>query len=288
MKKVCSWMILVMLVASMMLPVCAEALGRTVTVPRIILFTFYRQVGWGDRVQIGCVDENGGIWAGVGFDSEFKWPYMAEEQLAYLQSGKNLEKIGQMDSSKLFDLKGLVESVPDQGQKAYPVANDAGTEKSYAVQYDREGKASFILLGMSGDDCFENLDPNAQALYKTLRELVPVVMSYSAPMGPGGFQPVPVKVFCKMDSLDFEQVTISAVRSDCEEGNKELMVSDAERDSIIRLMTSGVVTGKANASAVTGGTYTYVFSDKAGNYLGSIELYKGLLVRSDGMYSISE
>ena len=135
MKKAWNWMILVILAAGMMLPICAEALGRTGTVPRIILFTFYRQAGWGDRVQIGCVDENGGIWAGAGFDSTLKWPYKAEEQLAYLQSGKNLEKIGQMDSGKLFDLKGLVESVPDQGQKSYPAANDAGTEKSYAVQY---------------------------------------------------------------------------------------------------------------------------------------------------------
>ncbi|MBO4377839.1 MAG: hypothetical protein J5889_02660 [Clostridia bacterium] len=288
MKKAWNWMILVILAAGMMLPICAEALGRTGTVPRIILFTFYRQAGWGDRVQIGCVDENGGIWAGAGFDSTLKWPYKAEEQLAYLQSGKNLEKIGQMDSGKLFDLKGLVESVPDQGQKSYPAANDAGTEKSYAVQYDREGKASIILLGMSGDDCFENSDSGAQALYRLLRGIIPVVTSYGAPMGPGGFQPVPVSIFCKMENVDFEQVTITAGRSDCEAGYMELTVSDAERESIIHLMTNGFVTGKANASLVTGGTFTFVFSDNAGNYLGSIELYKGLLVRSDGMYSISK
>ena len=288
MKKASAWMILVILVVGMMLPLCAEALDRTATVPRIILFTFYRQMGWGDRVQIGCVDEDGGIWAGIGFDSEFKWPYKTEEQLAYLQSGKNLEKVGQIESSKLFDLKGLVSSVSDFGQKSHPVANDAGTEKSYAVQYGREGTAASILLGMSGDDCFENTDPNAQALYRALRELLPFVTSYGAPMGPYGFQPVPVQTFCNVGSLDFEQVMVSAVRSDCEEGNIELAVSDAERDSLIRLVTNGIVTGKANASAVTGGTYTYVFSDKAGNYLGSIELYKGFLVRSDGMYSISE
>ena len=71
MKKASAWMILVILVVGMMLPICAEALDRTATVPRIILFTFYRQMGWGDRVQIGCVDEDGGIWAGIGFDSEF-------------------------------------------------------------------------------------------------------------------------------------------------------------------------------------------------------------------------
>ena len=105
---------------------------------------------------------------------------------------------------------------------------------------------------------------------------------------PGGFQPVPVSIFCKMENVDFEQVTITAGRSDCEAGYMELTVSDAERESIIHLMTNGFVTGKANASLVTGGTFTFVFSDNAGNYLGSIELYKGLLVRSDGMYSISK
>ena len=288
MKKVWNWMILVILAVGMMLPICAEALGRTAVIPRIILFTYYRQAGWGDRVQIGCVDENGGIWAGTGFDSTLKWPYKADEQLAYLQSGKNLEKIGQIDSGKLFDLKGLVESVPDQGQKSYPAANDAGTEKSYAVQYDREGTASCILLGMSGDDYFENFDSGAQALYRLLREIIPVVTSYGVPMGPVGFQPIPVNVFCKMENVDFEQVTITAGRSDCEAGLMELDVSDTERESIVRLMTNGYVTGKANASCVTGGTYCYSFSDKEGNYLGSIELYKGLLVRSDGMYSISE
>ena len=50
MKKASAWMILVILVVGMMLPICAEALDRTATVPRIILFTFYRQMGWGDRV----------------------------------------------------------------------------------------------------------------------------------------------------------------------------------------------------------------------------------------------
>ena len=40
--------------------------------PRIILYTAYRQVGWGDAVHIGCVDENGGLWAAKGYDSELK------------------------------------------------------------------------------------------------------------------------------------------------------------------------------------------------------------------------
>ena len=29
---------------------------------RIILYTAYRQVGWDDVVQVGCVDEDGRLW----------------------------------------------------------------------------------------------------------------------------------------------------------------------------------------------------------------------------------
>ena len=52
------------------------------------------------------------------------------------------------------------------------------------------------------------------------------------------------------------------------------------------LVLSGLVTGKANASAVTGGTYSFGFYDEDGRWLGGLEMYRGLLVASDGMYYI--
>ena len=48
----------------------------------------------------------------------------------------------------LFDLKSLVYAVEKSDAPSYPAACDAGTERTYAVQYDRDGNAEAILLGM--------------------------------------------------------------------------------------------------------------------------------------------
>ena len=46
------------------------------------------------------------------------------------------------------------------------------------------------------------------------------------------------------------------------------------------------MTGKANATFVTGGTYLFSFFDGEGKDLGSFEVYGDLVVGSDGMYFI--
>ena len=51
-----------------------------------ILFTYYRQIGWGDRVQIAYVDSKGGLWLLKGYDSELQWPARSAEQILYLSS----------------------------------------------------------------------------------------------------------------------------------------------------------------------------------------------------------
>lgn len=254
---------------------------------QIILYTCYRQVGWGDRVQIGCVDADGCLWLLTGYDSTLQWPYETEAQLEYLQAAHGMEPVGQLNPEEVFDLKSLVISTEDQGHASQPAANDAGTESSYAVQYDPEEQAHVILLGMSGDDCFENFDPNAQALYQTLRRLFPQVTCYGGNMGPEGFQPVPIRTFCGMEQLDLDSLTVSAVYMDCEAGPRELIVSEEEHQYLFNLIRHGKVTGKANATLTTGGTTCYDFSDPSGRFLASLELYQGLLVRSDGMYTIT-
>lgn len=254
---------------------------------QIILYTCYRQMGWGDRVQIGCVDTDGCLWLLTGSDSTLKWPYEVSEQLDYLQAAGEMEPVGKLDSGELFDLKSLVFSTEDQGHDSHPAANDAGTERSYAVQYDRDNRPRGILLGMSGDDCFENFDPDAQALYQRLRQLFPQVTSYGGNMGPAGFQPVSVKAFCGLDELDLNSLTVAAAYMDCEAGPQKLNVSEEDRLRLLDFIQNGKVTGKANATQTTGGSTSYSLFDPSGRFLASLELYQGLLVRPDGMYTIA-
>ena len=73
---------------------------------------------------------------------------------------------------------------------------------------------------------------------------------------------------------------------DCEAGPRDLEVTEDEAKQVIGLMKNGAVTGKENALGVTGGVTTLYFTDRSGGALGSITLYNGLLVRSDGMYCL--
>ena len=164
---------------------------------------------------------------------------------------------------------------------------DAGTERSYAVQYDNEEQAHCILLGMSGDDCFENTDPDAQALYLYLRTMFPQVTCYGGDMGPRGFEPVSIRTFCNLEGLDPDHLEITACYVDCETGPLPITLTEEDRLALLDLIRNGVVIGKSNATMVTGGTTSYDLSDPDGNYLTSLEFYEGLLVRSDGMYAIS-
>ena len=286
MKRIMTLVITVLLLTGLLAAGGAEPADASLP-RRILLYTCYRQLGWGDSVQIGCVTDDGRLWLAVGNDSELKWPYPAEEQLEYLQTSDALEQIGQLNSEELFDLKGLILSTEDQGQASQPAANDAGTERSYAVQYDPEDSARCILLGMSGDDRFENTDPNAQALYLFLRRSFPQVVSYGGTMGPAGFQPVSVRAFCGMEAVNLDDLTVSAVSMDCEAGPLPLSISETDRQELLRRIREGTVTGKANATVVTGGTVCYNLLDPSGQFLASLEFYEGLLVRSDGMYTDS-
>ncbi|MBR6090611.1 MAG: hypothetical protein IKP86_11805, partial [Anaerolineaceae bacterium] len=210
----------------LILMICLILTGNTPTraessSTRIILYTYYRQMGWGDRVQIGWVDDSGAVRTLDGHDSALKWPYKPEEQLEYLSEKSELPAASVLKHNDLFSIKSLIYSVEDQGSKSVPAANDAGTEKSFAVRYSKEGDPELILLGMSGDDLFENTDPNAQALYRILRVLFSGVTSYaydSLGMGPQGFIPVPFSEFTGLDEDILSKAEIKGFLSDCEEG----------------------------------------------------------------------
>ena len=99
--------------------------------------------------------------------------------------------------------------------------------------------------------------------------------------------PCSVSEFFSIQEINPETVVITAAEIDCEEGPIETAVTEEDRLWILDLAERGVITGQENGLSVTGGTTVYSFSDAAGNYLGSIELYKGLAVGRDGMYNMS-
>lgn len=271
--------------------VCFFVLAFLISVPgyadkppvRPILYTYYRQLGWGDSVQIGYVDSNGDLWALKGNDSELEWPSGRENQLRYLEEHQ-FEKIGKLDHDDLFDLESLVGVVKKDEGPALPGANDAGTESTYAIQYDRDRNANTVLLGMSGDDVYENLDPNAQGLYLAARRLFPFVTCYGGSIGPVGFIPVSLTSFCHLG--DLHGASVKACYMDCETGPKERDLSTEEQSDIINEIMNSNVTGKVSATDITGGFTDYYFYNE-NEELGHISIYNGKLYHSDGMYSIA-
>ncbi len=252
---------------------------------RIILFTYYRQMGWGDRVQIGWVDDEGAVRLITGNDSRLQWPYKPEEQLEYLSRAEGFTEKEPLKHDEIFSIESLVYSAGDQGSQSIPAANDAGTEKSYAVKYDRDGNPSFILLGMSGDDMFENTDEDAQALYLRLRRFFPEVTSYAyGPMGPQGFTPGPLSEFTVLTEEVIAGAEIHGYLSDCEAGPIPMELSEEDRAKLIRLLRDAKVTGKADCVESTGGFYVYNFLRPEGGWIGGLMLEDGLLKGPEGRY----
>lgn len=278
MKKMAICLILVLLAATV--AACAET-------PRIILYTVYCQAGWGDRLEAGFVDEDGGLWTLSGGASALGWPGDRAGQLAFLRDSGKRVKAGELDYDGLFELKSLIASAEADDGKPVPAACDAGTEASFAVRY-ADDEPEIVRLGMSGDDMYENADPDAQALYLWLRKAFPAVPSWfgTEGMGPAGFRPVSVCEFCGLDPAAVADAQIRGAYNDCEAGPSELEMDEAEIEEVRNRVLNGRVTGKANAMMTTGGTYTFSFYDAEGNYLKGVEFYRGLLVCRDGMYTI--
>ena len=100
-----------------------------------------------------------------------------------------------------------------------------------------------------------------------------------------GDDPVPVWQFCHgvRDGLDTAVITLYT--TDCETGLIPAELFPEDEAWIRNIAVNGVVTGKANDTAVTGGTWVYSFEALGGEHLLSIEMYRGLIVSSRGMYS---
>ena len=97
---------------------------------------------------------------------------------------------------------------------------------------------------------------------------------------------IPVwKFFHAVSADQLETAVISGYTTDCEEGPIPCEMTDEGKEKIRALAMYGVVTGKESDEMVTGGTWLYSFETPDGEYIMSIEMYSGLLVGNDGMYS---
>ncbi len=77
---------------------------------------------------------------------------------------------------------------------------------------------------------------------------------------------------------------ITAYTTDCEAGPAPAEITEEEAEQIRRLAMNGAVTEKASDEMVTGGTWLYSFETPGGKHLLTVEMYKGQIVGSDGMY----
>ncbi len=255
--------------------------------PRIILYTFYTQLGWDDFVEIGSLDEKGMIRTLSGNPSDLGWPSEPEARQEYLRHTEKFSVEGTVKFNKLFSIKSLINCVENQERNPVYAADDAGTEESYAVRYSKDGEPTFILLGISGETKFENTDTNAQALYLLLRQLFPGITDFAYDedrMGPAGFIPVSIADFTGLDPNTVMNAEIVSVYADCEEGNIPREMAEEEKTNLISLIRNGKVTGKADCLMPTGGFSIYYFYDPDGNSIGTIGFEDGLLIADDGRY----
>ena len=103
--------------------------------------------------------------------------------------------------------------------------------------------------------------------------------------GPASGDLVPVWQFCKGRREGLEDAVVTGCTIDCEAGPIPFDVTEEEAADMRQLAINGKITGKANDESLTGGTWVYTFTTPEGEHLLSIEMYRGLIVAVDGMYS---
>ena len=99
------------------------------------------------------------------------------------------------------------------------------------------------------------------------------------------YEEVPVWEFYHGNRDLLETAVITGYAVDCEAGLIPAEMTEDEKEGLRTMALYGVVTGKESDEMVTGGTWVYLFETPEGEYIMSLELYKGLLVGRDGMYA---
>lgn len=96
---------------------------------------------------------------------------------------------------------------------------------------------------------------------------------------------IPVSRFCHGNPDLLENAVINGSTLDCEAGPVPYAITKEEAEELRTLAMYGMVTGLENDEMVTGGTTLYTFETPEGEYIMTLELYRGLLVGNDGMYA---
>lgn len=261
---------------------CVSACAENAVSREIILLTEYQQMGWGENFQLAFVDSNGNLWI---YESSTRGdvPFDAEELLAWAETAEGPVLTGRLAKAELTDIRSLAETVSAQEISYQHYACDAGEQVSYAVRKDRNGTPVMINLGVSGDSTYENTDPAAQSLYRSLRKFFPSVTSFDGGpgMAPAGFQPVNLAAFCGYADIDLTKPDMTVWANDCEVGLTKIEPLMTPEE-ILNLN----VMGKQNSLSVTGNTVIYCFEDENGDTVAAFEFYDGLLIRPDGMYVV--
>ena len=254
------------------------------------------------KIGVYCIDEAGMIWR-TG-EADLKPDYSEEDLIQLLQERRGMTRRTETLESPGYGMHSK-EWIKEQAQRAASIPAAEGTPEEtgvntdetavYALKNNKDGSTESVLLGMSGRRLFENTDPDAQALYQFMwmqlfREVETFKPSYgfaAEGIAPYGFRTVSVREFFGLEKADAATVVITAVENDCEEGPKEVPVTEKDREWALAMLERGIITRKVNDLSVTGGTASYLFHSAEGEYLGSIELYEGLAVKHDGMYQMS-
>lgn len=267
----------------------ALGLAASAETPRPILCSVYEQQGWGDRVTISFIDEDGGLWAAEGSASKLGWKGSLEDKALRMTGLDGLRRVGEVSFDDVFSIKSLIESVEDQGRSLHAGTTlDYGIVYEYAVRYDQDDAPECVLLNACGDDAFANSDANAQGLRLWLVKAFAQgeALETDQILSALGIVPTPMSEFCGYDAFAIAGAEVTATLMDCEEGPIPAEISGKEADALRQLAEHGSVIAKANATEVTGNIYAIRFADAAGNEVASFDLYHGLLVRRDGMYFV--
>ena len=97
--------------------------------------------------------------------------------------------------------------------------------------------------------------------------------------------PVPVWKFCHGLYEGLDTAVITVYTTDCESGPVPAEITPEEAERIRGLAMCGMITEKASDLCLTGGTWVYSFDAPDGSHLLSIEMYRGMIVTSSGMYN---
>lgn len=249
-----------------------------------------------------CIDEEGIVWRTA--EADLKPDYSEEDLMQLIRERRGMTRraetllsaaYGMYTKDELKDMARWAASIP--AAEGVPAETGIDTDETaiYALKNGEDGSAESILLGMSGRRLFENTDPDAQALYLFMwTQLYWEVDTFRPSYGfaaegiaPYGFRSVSVREFCGLEKTDAVTAVVTATENDCEAGPKEIPVTEEDRTWALAMLERGIITRKVNDHSVTGNTTSYLFHTADGDYLGSIELYRGLAVANDGMYQMS-